>query len=127
MSNIVFYRTFQICSPCHSRLASNPNPCTTICDTPCPIKLKYIQPERVKSFKPPQNYTQINIPMESCTIYKNSFVNNDPNITKCVRQPPIKPEPQLKLGHEKLDTTTVTNVIKNMNNCFRINFNNILF
>lgn len=82
-----------------------------MCDQPCQTKLKYIQPERVKSFKPPQQYVQLNIPMESRSIYKNSFTSNDPNTMACIRPIPFKPQQQIKLGHEKFDTTTVTNVI----------------
>lgn len=91
-------------------LPCEPNPSASKCDRPCPTKLRYVQPERVKSFKPLKQYVQLNTPMELCSIYKNSYPSNDSNIMACVRSPPIKPQPQIKLGHEKIETTTVTNV-----------------
>lgn len=71
------------------------------------ISQRYIQPVRIKSFKPESCYQRPGVPMESQTIYKNSYLETGPNLSKTK---PIRPQCHIQMSSSKMDPKTVTNM-----------------
>lgn len=67
----------------------------------------YSQPARQSSFKPSACYTKPTIPMDTCTIYKRSFLGIDPCEAKQARMEPIKAPNSFQPFHGRMDTNTV--------------------
>ncbi|KAG4079289.1 hypothetical protein HA402_007981 [Bradysia odoriphaga] len=78
------------------------------CRQACCGKKKYIQPPPPKSFKPELRYFKPTVPMNSDTVYKNSFYNIGPDDIQTYRMKPYLPINSLKPSKSKIDDHTIT-------------------
>lgn len=80
------------------------NECTKCCGEG---DMCYTQPIRQESFKPSVCYARPAIPMDTCTIYKRSYLGIDPCEAKHARMEPIKAQDNFHPFQGRMDTNTV--------------------
>lgn len=112
------------CDPCEA-LGPCPMPLEDNCSPrlPCPPldsscnpmcspyrRCRYVQPPRVKSFKPLHTYQPPSIPMANDTCYQKSYDLIDPQTAASCRLPPVRPMGQIGRACGDFARDTVTKV-----------------